>query len=91
MADIAHNFTKDQMASTFFPSFTPKADPLQAKGIAEPSFTSAHLEGNVDAETEFLIKWTALSMYGGKIPFFIYHRRITHLLSVKKAAQTRYA
>ncbi|KAF8527225.1 cytochrome P450 [Gautieria morchelliformis] len=49
VADIAHNFTKDQVA----------------KGVAIPSFTSAHLESHLTPETETLVKWTALSLQGG--------------------------
>jgi hypothetical protein len=53
MVDMPYDFTKQQIAA----------------GIAPPSFTSNLLEGkNISAEEEFNIKWSAASLYSGKLP-----------------------
>jgi hypothetical protein len=53
MVDMPFDFTKQQMAA----------------GIAPPSFTSNLLEGSeLSAEEEFNIKWSAASLYSGKLP-----------------------
>jgi hypothetical protein len=52
MVDMPYNFTKQQMAS----------------GTAPPSFTSNLLDrGVLNADDEFNIKWSAASLYSGKL------------------------
>jgi hypothetical protein len=70
MAHTAYQFTKDEMVGHSYPWVYFKWEfdvALQAKGNALPSFTSEHLESKYTPETEFLVKWTALSIYSGYI------------------------
>lgn len=70
MADMPHQFTRSQMVSCspFLP--THLSFSYQEQGKARTSFVSKLLEDVSTPETEEVVKWAALSLYGGESAIF---------------------